>query len=127
MRKQFADTLQDVGRDKNVVVLIGDISHYLLRNFEKDYPDRFYNLGIAEQSMMGIAAGLSMKGFHPVVHSITPFITERCFEQIKDDFCYQGLGVNIVSVGSGFDYADLGCTHHAYDDIAICGRSLVCK
>jgi len=58
-------------------------------------------------------------GFFPVVHSITPFITERCFEQIKDDLCYQNTGVNIVSVGSAFDYAALGCTHHSYDDIGI--------
>ena len=119
MRNQFAKTLNEIGSDEKIVVLIGDISHFLLRDFEKQFPNRFYNMGIAEQSMVGVAAGLAMKGFFPVVHSIAPFVTERCFEQIKDDLCYQGLGVNIVSVGSAFDYAALGCTHHCYDDIAI--------
>lgn len=119
MRNQFAKTLIELGSDKKLVVLIGDISHFLLRDFQNLYPDRFYNLGIAEQSMMSLASGLAMHGFYPIVHSIAPFITERAFEQIKDDICYQGLGVNIVSVGSAFDYASLGCTHHCYDDIAI--------
>lgn len=119
MRKQFAKTLIGLGEDKRLVVLIGDISHYLLREFHEKYPDRFYNMGVAEQSMMSMAAGLALNGFFPVVHSITPFITERCFEQIKDDLCYQHVGVNIVSVGSAFDYASLGCTHHCYDDIAL--------
>ena len=119
MRKQFAKTLIELGRDEKLVILIGDISHFLLQSFQNQYPDRFYNLGIAEQSMMSLSSGLAMHGFYPVVHSITPFIIERAFEQIKDDICYQGLGVNIVSVGSAFDYASLGCTHHCYDDIAI--------
>lgn len=119
MRKQFAKTLVDLGQDKRLVVLIGDISHFLLKDFQEKYPERFYNMGIAEQSMTGVAAGLSLSGFFPVVHSIAPFITERCFEQIKDDFCYQNIGVNLISVGSAFDYAALGCTHHCYDDIAI--------
>ncbi|MBU6321343.1 MAG: hypothetical protein KGI78_03735 [Patescibacteria group bacterium] len=119
MREQFAKTLADLGADERLAVLIGDISHFLLRDFEQEFPERFYNMGIAEQSMLGVAAGLAMRGFYPVVHSIAPFVVERCFEQIKDDLCYQGLGVNIVSVGSAFDYAALGCTHHCYDDLAI--------
>jgi transketolase len=69
--------------------------------------------------MMSLSAGLALAGLIPVVHSITPFVTERCFEQIKDDFCYQKLGGNIISVGSCFDYAGLGCTHHCYSDFAI--------
>ena len=118
MRKQFAKTLFEVGtEDKKLVVLIGDISHFLLRNFQKEFPDRFYNMGIAEQSMVGVAAGLSLGGYIPVVHSIAPFVVERCYEQIKDDLCYQDLGVSIISVGSAFDYASLGCTHHCYEDI----------
>lgn len=119
MRKQFARTLLDVGEDEKLIVLIGDISHFLLKDFEEKYKNRFYNMGVAEQSMMSMASGLALGGLFPVVHSITPFITERCFEQIKDDLCYQDVGVNIVSVGSAFDYAALGCTHHSYGDIAI--------
>ncbi len=111
--------MQELGADERLVILIGDISHYLLKDFAEKYPRRFYNMGVAEQAMMSMAAGLAMHGFTPVVHSITPFVTERCFEQIKDDVCYQHLGVKIVSVGSAFDYASLGCTHHCYDDLAI--------
>lgn len=120
MRKQFAKTIVELGgEDSRLVVLLGDISHFLLRDFQVKYPDRFYNLGMAEQAMLSLSSGLAMNGFIPMVHSIAPFVTERCFEQIKDDLCYQNVGVNIVSVGSAFDYASLGCTHHCYDDIAI--------
>ncbi|TSC82487.1 MAG: transketolase [Parcubacteria group bacterium Gr01-1014_20] len=119
MRKQFAKTLLELGKDDKLVVLIGDISHFLLKDFEESHRTRFYNMGVAEQSMMSMASGLALGGLFPVVHSITPFVTERCFEQVKDDLCYQDVGVNIVSVGSAFDYASLGCTHHSYDDIAI--------
>lgn len=119
MRKQFAKTMVEVGGDDRLVVMLGDISHFLLRDFEAKYPNRFYNMGIAEQGMIGMAAGAAMNGFFPVVHSIAPFIIERCLEQIKDDLCYQKLGVNLVSCGAAFDYAALGCTHHCYDDVAI--------
>jgi transketolase len=119
MRKQFAKTLTELGEDTQLAVLIGDIGHFSLREFQEKHPDRFYNMGVAEQSMISMASGLALNGFFPVVHSITPFITERAFEQIKDDLCYQNVGVNLVSVGSAFDYASLGSTHHCYDDIAI--------
>jgi transketolase len=119
MRKQFAKTMLELGGDERLVVMLGDLSHFLLRDFEAKYPDRFFNMGIAEQGMVGMAAGAAMNGFFPVVHSIAPFITERCLEQIKDDLCYQKLGANLVSIGAAFDYAALGCTHHCYDDMAI--------
>ena len=120
MRKQLPKTFLDIGgRDERFTILIGDISHFLLREFQANYPDRFYNMGVAEQSMIGIAAGMAMNGMIPVVHTIAPFITERCLEQIKDDLCYQKLGVNLVTIGAAFDYAALGSTHHCYDDFAI--------
>jgi len=120
MRNQFAKTMIALGgEDSRLVVLLGDISHFLLREFQARYPDRFYNMGMGEQAMVSVSAGLALNGLIPMVHSIAPFVTERCFEQIKDDLCYQEAGVNIVSVGSAFDYASLGCTHHCYDDIAI--------
>ncbi|MEK6856680.1 MAG: transketolase C-terminal domain-containing protein [Nanoarchaeota archaeon] len=118
MRTQFTKTMMDLGMDEKVVLLVGDIGVWGLRHFKEKYPARFYNIGICEQSMMSLSAGLALAGLIPIVHSITPFVTERCFEQIKDDFCYQGLGGNIVSVGSCFDYAGLGCTHHCYSEIA---------
>jgi transketolase len=66
-----------------------------------------------------MAAGLAKTGFYPVVHTIAPFILERSFEQIKLDFCYQKLHGNLITVGSVFDYSNLGCTHHCYDDFAL--------
>jgi len=120
MRQQFADTMVEVGvRDLNLVVLIGDISHFILQPFAKACPGRFYNVGICEPTIVSMAAGLAKTGFYPVVHTIAPFIIERAFEQIKLDFCYQNLPGNLITVGSAFDYSNLGCTHHCYDDFAL--------
>jgi transketolase len=120
MRKQFIRTTEDVmAKDERLVVLLGDISVFGFRKAFEQFPERIYNIGICEQAMTGMAAGLSKEGLVPVVHSIAPFVVERCFEQIKDDFCYQKLGGNIVSVGGSYDYAALGCTHHCPGDVAI--------
>jgi len=120
MRQQFADTMLEIGQiDPKLSVLIGDISHFILQPFAKACPGRFYNIGICEPTMISMAAGLAKTGLYPVVHTIAPFIIERSFEQIKLDFCYQGLAGNIITVGSAFDYANLGCTHHCYNDFAL--------
>lgn len=120
IRQQFADTMLEVGReDPRLVVLIGDISHFILQPFAQACPGRFYNIGICEPAMVSMAAGLSKVGLHPVVHTIAPFLLERSFEQIKLDFCYQQLGGTLVTVGSAFDYSNLGCTHHCYGDFAL--------
>ena len=99
--------------------MVGDISHFLLRETEKIAPDRFYNIGICEQSMVGIASGMAIEGMRPIIHTISPFLVERAFEQIKNDIGYQNTEVTIVTVGGTYDYADLGCTHHCYGDIAM--------
>lgn len=120
IRQQFADTMLQVGKnDPNLVVLVGDISHFRLQPFAKACPKRYYNVGICEPTIVSMAAGLAKIGFYPVVHTIAPFIIERSFEQIKLDFCYQELGGNVVTVGSAFDYSNLGCTHHCYADFAL--------
>lgn len=120
MRRQFVRTTEDVlARDERLVVLLGDISVFGFRNAFQQFPERIYNLGICEQAMTSLAAGLAKEGLVPVVHSIAPFVVERCFEQIKVDFCYQKLGGNIVSVGGSYDYAALGCTHHCPGDVAV--------
>jgi transketolase len=120
MRQEFADTMLKLGvEDKRLVVLIGDISHFILQPFADACPGRFYNIGICEPTIVNMAAGLAKVGMYPVVHTIAPFIVERSFEQIKLDFGYQHLGVNLVTVGSAFDYGQLGCTHHCYDDFAL--------
>ena len=106
-------------RDDRVVVILGDVSVYLFQDFKERHPDRFYNMGICENTLISAAAGLSSVGFHPFVHTIAPFITERSFEQIKLDMCYNEFGGNIVSCGASFDYAWDGATHHAYTDLGI--------
>jgi len=120
IRQQFADTMLDVGKkDKGLVVLVGDISHFRLQPFAKACPGRYYNVGICEPTIVNMAAGLARVGFFPVVHTIAPFIIERAFEQIKLDFCYQDLGVSLISCGSAFDYSTLGYSHHCYDDFSL--------
>jgi len=120
MRKQFKDTtLELAGKDDKVVVILGDISHFLFNDFQQKYPTRFYNMGICENALISITAGLSAQGFHPFVHTITPFLTERSLEQIKLDMGYNRFGGNIVTTGASFDYAWDGATHHCYTDLAI--------
>lgn len=120
MRKQFKDTTMDLAsQDDKVVVVLGDISHFLFGPFQERFPTRLYNMGICEPTLVSVMAGLSAAGFHPFVHTIAPFLTERCLEQIKVDLCYNGFGGNIVSTGASFDYAWDGATHHCYTDLAI--------
>ena len=98
-------------QDKRIVVLLGDISVFGFQNCFKDFPERTFNIGICEQSMVGMAAGLSMAGFIPIVHTIEPFLVDRAFEQIKDDFGYQELKGNIVGVDVSETAPNLGYTH----------------
>jgi transketolase len=105
--------------DPKTALVLADISSgYFKRQMQK-YPYRVINVGIMEQTMISLAAGLALEGFYPIVHSITPFLVERPFEQIKDDFCYQGLGGTLISVGASYDYGKDGMTHHGSGDIPI--------
>lgn len=120
LRQEFADTMLEVGlRDTRLVVMVGDISHGILQPYAKACPGRYYNIGICEPTIVNMAAGLSKLGLVPVVHTIAPFIIERAYEQIKLDFGYQNLPVNLVSVGGAFDYSQLGCSHHCYADVSL--------
>lgn len=120
MRKQFPKTIQELmSTDQQLVVLLGDIGVFGFRHVFAEYPERIYNIGILEQSTISVAAGLAIQKFIPVVHTIAPFIVERALEQLKDDFGYQQLGGNFVSVGASYDYASLGCTHHCPGDVGI--------
>lgn len=105
--------------DDKIILIFGDVSVYLFNAFKEKYPERFYNMGICENTLVSVGAGLSALGFHPFIHTITPFITERSYEQIKLDMCYNRFGGNIVSCGASFDYAWDGATHHCYTDLAI--------
>ena len=119
MRKQFKDTVLDLAEhDSDIVLVFGDISVFLFREFQAKYPDRFYNMGICESALISVSAGLSSQGFIPFAHTIAPFITERAMEQIKLDLAYNELPANIVTCGATFDYAWDGTTHHAWADLA---------
>lgn len=119
MRNAFADELLQLALgDDRVVLLSGDIGNRLFDKFKAATTNRFYNLGVAEANLMGMAAGLALNGLRPIAYTITPFITTRCLEQIRVDVCYHEAPVLIVGVGSGLSYASLGATHHSCEDIA---------
>lgn len=120
LRSEFADTMLEVGKaDPHLVVMVGDISHGILQPYAKACPGRYYNVGICEPTIVNMAAGINKSGLVPVVHTIAPFIIERAYEQIKLDFGYQNLSINLVSVGGAFDYSQLGCSHHCYADVSL--------
>ncbi len=131
MRNAFASELTRLaGDDERIVLLSGDIGNRLFDPFKERFPERFYNCGVAEAGMMGMAAGMAMCGLRPVVYTIVPFVTTRCLEQIRVDVCYHGQPVVIVGVGGGLSYASLGPTHHSCEDIALLrvlpGMTVVC-
>ena len=120
MRREFCESASEIVRNnENAALLLGDIGVFGFRQVLNEFPLRAINIGILEQSMVGVAAGFSLAGFTPIVHTIAPFMVERALEQIKIDFGYQRLAGNFVSVGASFDYAALGCTHHCPADISI--------
>lgn len=120
MRDSFINSIYKATKlNNNVLCMVGDIGAFLLRNYIKDFPSNYYNLGAAEANMVGVAAGLALSGKIPFVYTITPFITARCYEQIKVDVCYNNANVKIVGVGSGVSYGTMGSTHHSLEDIAI--------
>lgn len=106
-------------KNKNIIFLTGDLDHEPAKDFQQNIPNQHINVGLAEQNMIGIAAGLALSGKKVFVFSITPFVTMRCFEQIRVDVCYQNLDVTIIGVGAGFAYSTSGPTHHTIEDIAI--------
>jgi transketolase len=122
MREQAAATIVDLfRRDERVAVVAADISLDQLRPAVRHDPRRAINVGIMEQTAVGVAAGFALEGYHPVVHTIAPFLAERPLEQVKLDFGYQGLGGLFVSVGASYDYGESGGTHHAPGDVQALG------
>jgi transketolase len=120
MRKEFAAVMErELSQNPSSVLLLGDIGVFGHRESFKKFPNRVFNIGILEQSMVSLAAGMAIGGLTPTIHTIAPFLIERAFEQIKIDFGYQSLGGNIVTVGASLDYAALGATHHCPGDIGM--------
>ncbi|MDC0059760.1 transketolase [Pelagibacteraceae bacterium] len=120
MRNAFVQEITKIAQKNNKIVLLaGDIGYKLFDDFQKKYPDRFYNCGVAEANMTTTASGLALKGFVPITYTIATFNVYKTLEQIKIDICYPNLGVIIVGVGAGLSYAGLGATHHALEDISV--------
>ena len=120
MRNNFAIALEEAMRDrKDIVLLYGDSGNRLFNSVKELDSNRVINAGIAEANMISTSAGLAKEGFRPIAYAITPFMTSRCYEQIKVDMAYANLPIIIVGTGSGYSYASLGPTHHSFEDIAI--------
>jgi transketolase len=131
MRKAFIQTVMEMaGKDDRIVIIAPDIGFSVFEPFMNAFPGRFWNTGISEQNSMGLAAGLALSGYLPIVYSIIPFVTLRCYEQVKVDVAFQKAHVTIVGVGGGLAYGPAGPTHHAIEDIAamrvLPGMTIVC-
>jgi transketolase len=123
MRNTFSEALyQEATGNPDVYIVVADISPAgSMSKFSTQYPERFINVGVAEQSMIGICAGLALKGCQPFAYTIATFSLYRPFEMVRDDLCYQNLPVTVVGMGAGVIYSTLGGTHHTMEDIAIAG------
>ena len=121
MRNTFANVFyEEAKKDSRLCVVVADISPAgSMETLRNEYPDRFINTGVAEQIMIGMCAGMAMRGLRPFAYTIATFALFRPFEFIRDDLCYQGLPVTVVGVGGGVAYSTLGGTHHAMEDIAV--------
>lgn len=118
MRTSFVNQLlEEARRNEKIFLLVGDLGYHVVEPFAQDFPDRFINVGIAEQNMAGIAAGLAMTGYNVYIYSIGNFPTLRCLEQIRNDIAYHKANVKVVSVGAGYAYGSLGATHQATEEI----------
>lgn len=120
MRITFVNSLLELAKkNKNIVLLTGDLGFSVFEKFIEELPNQYFNTGVAEQNMTGVAAGMATEGKIPIIYSIIPFVTMRNFEQIRNDICYQNLNVKIVGVGAGFSYGPYAHTHHGLEDIGI--------
>ena len=120
MRDAFLAALTSLAeKDKDVVLLTGDLGYGVFEEFESRFPGQYFNVGVAEQNMTGVASGLSLEGKKVVTYSIGNFPTLRCLEQIRNDACYHDANITVVASGGGFSYGSLGMSHHATEDLAI--------
>jgi transketolase len=120
MRGAFFRGLMDLAaHDDRVYLLVGDLGFGVVEPFIQNFPDRFVNVGVAEQNMTGLAAGIALTGKIVFTYSIANFPILRCLEQVRNDVCYHRANVKIVSVGGGYSYGALGMSHHATEDLAI--------
>jgi transketolase len=120
MRTLFNRVLVDIARkDPRIWMILADIGYGEIEPFREAFPERWYNCGVAEQNMTGVACGVAMEGNIAITYSIANFPTLRCLEQIRNDVCYHNVDVKIVIIGGGLAYGPLGVSHQATEDIAI--------
>ena len=120
MRAVFNKTLLEIAKkDPRIHMVLADIGFGEIEPFRDTFPERYYNVGVAEQNMTGVACGIAMKGNIAVTYSIANFPTLRCLEQIRNDVCYHDANVKIVIIGGGVSYGALGMSHHSTEDLAI--------
>jgi len=121
VRNTFAETFYEAGKqDERLCLVVADISPAgAIDRFRTQFPDRFVNTGVAEQIMIGMCAGMALRGLRPFAYTIATFALFRPYEMVRDDLCYQNLPVTVVGIGGGLTYSTLGGTHHAQEDVAI--------
>lgn len=120
MRNSFIKTLMaQAQQDDRIFLLCGDLGYSVLEPFAETFPDRFLNVGIAEQNMVGLATGLSMEGYTPFCYSIGNFPTLRAMEQIRYDVAYHEANVKIIAVGGGYAYGPLSTSHHTTEELGM--------
>lgn len=120
MRTAFNDELLKIARkDPRIFMVLADIGYGEIEPFRDAFPDRYFNVGVAEQNMTGVACGVAMEGNIAITYSIANFPTLRCLEQIRNDVCYHDANVKIVIIGGGMAYGPLGISHHSTEDLAI--------
>lgn len=120
MRRSFVRTLIDLAEhDPRVVLLTGDLGFMVFEPFIERFPERFFNLGVAEQNMVGVATGLADAGFVPFVYSIVTFASLRGYEFIRNGPVFHQLPVRVVGMGGGFEYGTAGPSHHGVEDVAV--------
>ncbi len=118
MRKHFSAHIEQIIEESDDIVFVtGDLGYNALENLGLKLGDRFINAGVAEQNMVGIAAGMASQGYRVICYSIAPFIVYRCLEQIRNDVCFHNMPVYLIGNGGGYGYGIMGSSHHAIEDI----------
>jgi transketolase len=119
MRKEFSNAIEKLAvEDDSIVFITGDLGYNALENLQAKLGKRFINAGVAEQNMVGVAAGFAHKGYKVFCYSIAPFIVYRCLEQFRNDVCFNNLPVFLVGNGGGYGYGIMGSSHHTLEDLA---------
>ncbi len=120
MRNTYLKALYNLAKnDKNIVSLVADNGLIVYDDFRKDFPERYFNFGIAEGNMITVAAGMASCGKIPFVYTINAFLAYRAYEFLRDDVCFQNQNVKIIGIGSGLTYSTLGPSHHTTEDIGL--------